>query len=245
MFIKGLYFLSFMLDLSTNEKHHDGFFAVTLPILKGRLVQITEAAQKESAHAIFLALEAKGEILPYFMNKPKTAFGLIHQDTLYKLVPELFADPTTQSTLRSTIEKLKQDTLYRNQVYAEYDATVRPYSQAHDVDLVDMLYGGQDQKAIQDLEAIRAAGEARGMPVQDRIALGYIYIVGRQFDPEEFFRAEQGPEGVAKRNSQAQYTGLGSHLQERVFRALLDFGQYFKDRYKDLKEILPTIAERA
>jgi len=234
-----------MLDLSTNEKHHDGFFAVTLPILKGRLVQIAEAAQKESAHAVFLALEAKGEILPYFMYEPKTTFGLIHQGTLYKLVPQLFADPTTQSTLQSTIERLQQNTPYRDQAYTEYDTKVRPYSQAHDMDLVDMLYRGQDPKAIQDLEAIRAAGEERAMPVQDRIALGYIYIIGRQFDPDEFFKAEQGPEGVAKRNSQTQYTGLGLHLQERVFRALLDFGQYFEDRYKELREILPAVAERS
>lgn len=234
-----------MLDLSTNEKHHDGFFAVTLPILKGRLVQIAEATQKESAHAVFLALEAKGEILPYFMNEPKTAFGLIHQGTLYKLVPELFADPTTQSTLQSTIERLQQDSSYRDQAYAEYDTKVRPYSQAHGADLVDMLYGWQDPKAIEDLKAIMSAGEERAMPVQDRIALGYIYIISRQFDPEVFFRAEQGPAGVSKRNSQAQYTGLGHHLQERVFRALLDFGQYFEDKYQDLKQIVPAVVDRS
>ena len=63
-----------MLDISINEEHHDGFFTVTLPMLKGRIVQIADAAQKESAHAVFLALEAKGEILPYFMYEPKTAF---------------------------------------------------------------------------------------------------------------------------------------------------------------------------
>jgi len=233
-----------MLDLSTNEKHHDGFFAVTLPILKGRLVTIAEAAQKESAHAVFLALEAKGEILPYFMNKPKTAFGLIHQVALYKLVPELFVNPTTQSALQPTIQRLQRDTHYRDQAYAEYDTTIRPYSLAHDVDLVDMLYGGQNPKAMQDLETIRAAGGTRAMPVQDRIALGAIYIIGRQFDPIEFFRAKQGLKGLGKRNSQAKYTGIGHFLQERVFRALLDFGQYFEDRYRDLKDILPVVAER-
>lgn len=233
-----------MLDLSTNEKHHDGFFEVTPLILKGRLAKIAQAAQKESAHAVFLALEAKGEILPYFMNKPKTVFGLMHQCILYKLVTELFVDLTTQSTLQGTIERLQQDTAYRNQAYAEYDSAVRPYSQAHDVDLVDMLYEGKDQKAIKYLERIRTTGEARAMLVHDRIALGYIYIVSRQFNPEEFFRAEQGVEGVAKRNSQARYTGLGLHLKERVFRALLDFGQYFEDGYKDLKEILPTLSKK-
>jgi hypothetical protein len=176
------------------------------------------------------------------MNKPKTGFGLIHQGTLYKLVSELFADPTTQSTLQSTIERLQRDMLYKNQAYAEYDSTVRPYSQAHDIDLVDMLFGGQDPKAIQDLEEIRATSETMAISVQDRIAMGYIYIVGRQFDPERFFKAEQGQEGLAKRNSQAQYTEFGLHLQERVFRALLDFGQYFEDRYKSLKEILPEKA---
>jgi hypothetical protein len=233
-----------MLDLSTNEQHHDGFFAVTLPILKGRLVQIAEAAEKESAHAVFLALEAKGEILPYFMNEPKTAFGLIHQGTLYNLVPKLFADPTTQTTLQSTIERLQQDTTYRNQAYAEYDSQVRPYSLAHEVDIVDMLYGGSDPMAISELMQIMTKCEEGAKPVHDRIALGYIYIIGRQMDPEIFFRAEQGEAGVAKRNSQGQYTGLGLHLQERVFRALLDFGQYFEDRYKDFRESLPKPARR-
>src|SRR3989338_5185106 len=98
-----------MIDLSVNEKHHDGFFAVTLPVLKARLVTIATAAKQETAHGVFLALEAKGEILPYFMNEPKTAFGLIHQETLYRIVPELFANTTTQSAIQSTIARLKED----------------------------------------------------------------------------------------------------------------------------------------
>ncbi len=232
-----------MLDLSTNEKHHDGFFAVKLPVLKGRLVQISKAAQKESAHAVFLALEAKGEILPYFMNEPKTDFGLMHQGTLYGLVPALFADKTTQSTLQATIEKLQQDPNYRSRAYSEYDSHVRPYSLVHEVDIVDMLYSGSDPKAIRDLKEIMTRCEEKAKPVHDRIALGYIYIIAKQKDPEAFFRPEQGDAGVAKRNSQARFTGFGLNSQERVFRALLDFGQYFEDRYKDFKEMLPKQAQ--
>jgi hypothetical protein len=231
-----------MIDLSTVERNEDAFFTVSLPVIKKRLSRIEQAAQKESAHAVFLVLEAKGEILPYFMNEPKTAFGIMHQATLYEHVPELFVNPTTKSTLQSIIKRLENDIVYRNGAYAEYDATVRPYSQAHDVDLVDMLYSGKDSKAIENLEKIRSACETRAMPVKDRIALGYIYVISRQFDPEEFFKAEHGPEGVTKRNSQGYYTGLGLCIQERVFRALLDFGQYFEDRYSDLKEILPVVA---
>lgn len=230
-----------MLDLSTNNEHDDGFFAVKLPVFKGRLVQISKAAQKESAHAVFLALEAKGEILPYFMNEPKTFFGSMHQDTLYSLVPKLFADKVTQSTLQATIERLQQDPNYRSRAYFEYDSHIRPYSPVHEVDIVDMLYSGSDPKAIRDLKEIMTRCEEKAKPVHDRISLGYIYLIARQKDPEAFFRPEQDDAGVEKRNSLAHITGCGHFLQERVFRALLDFGQYFEDRYRDFKEIFPEL----
>jgi len=231
------------LDLTLNVEHIKRSESLNFYKFKSNLSAIKDSIQRENAHAIFLGLEAEEEFLPYFMNEPKTVFGFIFQFIMYYIVPKLFSSESTKLTLKNVIERLSEDIEYRNQTYSEYNNSVRPYSLVRDVNLVDLIYAGNDKKAISELEKIRAVSETRARPSHDRITLGFIYILNQQYDPEEYFKAEDGVKGIAKRNAQSIYTGtgIGELFQERVFRALLDYGQYFEDRYKYLKEITPQI----
>lgn len=223
------------LDLTLDKDHHDGFFTVEHSILEERLAKV---AGQHAAHVVYIAIEAKGEILPYFFNETKTLFGEVHQDTIFGAVFRMFANPQTQSTLQDVLERLVEDVEFCDQMYTEYDSKVRPYSLVHDISFSDIFdLDEYPSKVRRDLSVIADACRKANQTIHNRIALAYVYIVAMQKDPVEFFKPEQGPAGIVKRNMQARFTGIGHEMHERVFRALLDYGQYFEDRYKELLEM--------
>lgn len=261
--LKGVFgfFLTMALDLELDlvKNYEDGFYLD--PNLEDHLMRFAFGdSPTDTVHLIFLALEARGEILPYFLNPQKTREGCRHQYKIFGSLPKLFLIPETQVALEECIVWLRQNGRSQERAYQEYDALVRPYSYLKYVDLTApplLSPERRDRHVVEDLSIIMEEAAHRALPSHDAVALAIIYLTSKGYDflhqdfslpqdsfsrdPQYFFAALPGEAGRNKRASQQRYIGLGDALHERVSRALLDSGGYFEQRFEQLKEILPHV----